>query len=580
MIVPMDKIHLIVQQKDVSSALRGLQEFGAVHVEHQEELKSESIVKLETDIARLKETHEILLAQKTIVQPKESDDLSARVDLILQRATKIRELEDVNSELEVRIKNWEEWGDFNPRDFEHLADKGFYIALAELLESEIVALPKDIVVEVISQKGKAVKCMLISEEPIDASIKTVRLPEDGLDLMKATFSRQKAEVNDLNIKLKENCRYLDHISKELSAKEDELKFQEAATGMKQDSIISILKGYCPKESSANLSDLSQKMGWGFLAEEPTEEDVVPTQLKNSEWIQLSKPALDLIEILPGYEEVDVSPIFLYFFTLFFAMLIGDAGYGTIFFLLVAFLGFKFKGKIDKTIIRAGFLFTGATILFGVLSGSYFGQAWLPDIIQPIVPWLTVSENVQWFCFTIALVHLNIARMWAAKNKFPEITFLGEIGWLAIIWGMYYLANMFVLGTDFPAFGAPLIFGGAALAFFFAQPLKEFSKKAPMNAIPFVLGVIGAGTDIISYIRLFAVGLATVAVADAANNMLMSMGGVGGFILFVVLHFLNLILALLAILVHAIRLNVLEFSGHLGLEWSGTKYNPFRMKLTN
>lgn len=111
------------------------------------------------------------------------------------------------------------------------------------------------------------------------------------------------------------------------------------------------------------------------------------------------------------------------------------------------------------------------------------------------------------------------------------------------------------------------------------PPWELPKKIGQEAIPFLLGIIGAGTDIVSYIRLFAVGVATVAVADAANSMWgVASLGVFSYVLFIFLHLLNMVLALMAILVHAVRLNVLEFSGHLGLEWAGVKYQPLQKTL--
>ncbi|VAX35492.1 V-type ATP synthase subunit I [hydrothermal vent metagenome] len=242
----------------------------------------------------------------------------------------------------------------------------------------------------------------------------------------------------------------------------------------------------------------------------------------------------------------------------------------------AFIHFKFGKKMeDKTPFYLMYVLTAFTCLWGVLTGTYFGQAWLPASVSPVIPWLNDFTNVQLLCFSIALVHLSIARGWAALAKFPSITFLSEVGWLLIVWGMFFVANMFVLGMAFPAFAKFFFILGIPLAFFFMVEPKDFLKSVGMEIVPFFLNVISAGTDLVSYIRLFAVGLATIAVADATNSMAGIVPPLATPVVLLFGHTLNLILALMAILVHAIRLNVLEFSGQLGLEWAGIGYNPFK-----
>jgi V/A-type H+-transporting ATPase subunit I len=179
------------------------------------------------------------------------------------------------------------------------------------------------------------------------------------------------------------------------------------------------------------------------------------------------------------------------------------------------------------------------------------------------------------CFTIAIIHLSIARIWSAVSKFPSTTAISDVGWLLILWGMYFMANYFVLNMALPPITKFLLSVGGILALIFMAPLKEAFSTVPKQIIPFFLSFIGAFTDIVSYIRLFAVGLATVAVADATNAMVIDLPLIAKVIVLTIGHTLNLILAAMAILVHGIRLNVLEFSGHLSLEWTGFKYSPFR-----
>ncbi|MFT5386915.1 MAG: V/A-type H+-transporting ATPase subunit I [Candidatus Omnitrophota bacterium] len=579
MIVDMKKIHLIVQAKDVSGALKKLRTIGHVHVEHQEDLKDAMLTEIREDITVLENVRRVLQEQKNDVPQVESDDLEARADLIMERLALVDELTESMDARKKHIDYWEQWGDFNPQDIRDLKDKGLHVELCELTKEEKSSFDKSVVVEAISQKGKKALSVLVSEEAINLPCEPIRLPQVGLKALQHKQCLDHERLAEARTKLKENARYINFVNENITELEDTLNFQEVKKGMRAEEELSVLKGFCPEESCAQLEDVAKNEQWALLVEDITEEDNPPTLLKNSKLVNLSKPALDVIEILPGYKELDVSAVFLIFFTLFFAMLIGDAAYGAIFAIGTVIAHIKLGKKMtDKTPFLLMYMLTGFTILWGVLTGTYFGQQWLPDSVQPVLPWLNEAVNVQWLCFTIALVHLTLARVWAAIVKLPSITFLSEIGWALIIWGMYFVANMFVLNKPLPVFATWFLMAGIPMALFFMFPPKEI-KKVGQEVIPFVLGVIGAGTDIISYIRLFAVGLATVAVADAANSMPEALPGVGvGLMIF--LHMLNLILAAMAILVHAIRLNVLEFSGHLGLEWVGSKYNPFKITKKN
>jgi V/A-type H+-transporting ATPase subunit I len=168
--------------------------------------------------------------------------------------------------------------------------------------------------------------------------------------------------------------------------------------------------------------------------------------------------------------------------------------------------------------------------------------------------------------------LTAARARKAIFKAPHISFLSEIGWVFIIWAMFFFARMFVLGADLPGFVNMFFFVGFPLIMLFTNPNKNIFKAISSVVINLPLDAISAFTDVVSYIRLYAVGLATVAVADSANQM--------SIFWILLLHTVNIILAAMAILVHGIRLNILEFSGHLGMEWTGIEYDPLRKKNQN
>jgi len=175
-------------------------------------------------------------------------------------------------------------------------------------------------------------------------------------------------------------------------------------------------------------------------------------------------------------------------------------------------------------------------------------------------------------FTIGIIHLTVARLLAASKKLPSPTAVADVGWVLILWCVYFVANQLVLSEPMPGFAMYLLYGGVALVGLFANFQKNIIKGLLLSLGNLPLDIISSFSDIVSYIRLFAVGIATVTVAASFNDMA---GGIAAPLVLVLGHGLNIILAMMSVLVHGVRLNMLEFSGHLGQEWSGKEYKPFK-----
>jgi len=157
-----------------------------------------------------------------------------------------------------------------------------------------------------------------------------------------------------------------------------------------------------------------------------------------------------------------------------------------------------------------------------------------------------------------------------------------VGWILMTWTMFFAATFFVCGDPFPM-PLGMIMGGTGLALIvlFMTPVNRLKNEFIHHAM-LPLTVISNFVDVVSYVRLFAVGMASVQVAQSFNTMSLQMAAgrvwaapivalilVGG-------HGLNILLSALSVLVHGIRLNTLEFSSHIGLQWAGLKYRPFSM----
>jgi V/A-type H+-transporting ATPase subunit I len=292
------------------------------------------------------------------------------------------------------------------------------------------------------------------------------------------------------------------------------------------------------------------------------------------------------------------------------MIFGDGAYGILLTVAVLFLMIKnlFTGKKNPALLPLGLILGISTMIWGLVTCTWFGLTpeQLPDWIKAIsIPAissaypkgpgeLSTDQNLQIFCFSLALIQLTVAHVKGMARNRKSLKFFGELGSMLQLWGMFYVVLSLVVSSEFFAIGK-VVYGipiglvsigciavGFILSFIFAN--YEGSVLASVlesckGIITVLLGVVNIFSDIISYIRLWAVGLAGAAISNTVNTMAGPLFGHALLFVFALLlcvggHGLNMILNLLSVIVHGVRLNTLEFSSHLGMSWSGIKYAPF------
>ena len=192
-----------------------------------------------------------------------------------------------------------------------------------------------------------------------------------------------------------------------------------------------------------------------------------------------------------------------------------------------------------------------------------------------------------FCFIVGTLQLSLACVMNIHRKVgkKDLSAVADIGWLLMIDALYFLVLMLVISAqvNVTMVGTVVGVGFVLVVLFGAQgPGIPFGKGLAGGAAGLFttfLNSISAFSNIISYIRLFAVGMASLAIAQSFNSMasglLEGYALPAGILILVIGHGLNLIMALLSVVVHGVRLNLLEFSGQLGMEWTGFTYDPFR-----
>ncbi|MBU4212945.1 MAG: hypothetical protein KKD33_10225 [Verrucomicrobia bacterium] len=266
-------------------------------------------------------------------------------------------------------------------------------------------------------------------------------------------------------------------------------------------------------------------------------------------------------------------------SVFVAILVGDGGYGLLFLGLTALLRWKWKAAPPNLLPLLGIL-SVATMIWGVLTGSYFGIQNLPaPLKQWKIEWLGHEANLENMCFFLGATHLTVAHAWNVIRQRHSVTAIGQAGWIGLAWTMYFVACYFVLDRPMPGFVLWLFGISLVAVVLFMVPFRQL-KTEWQNYCVLPFTVLGNFGDVVSYMRLYIVGSASATLILAFNELAIGKGvhsvwaGLAAALIIFVAHVLNISLSALAVLVHGVRLNALEFSSHLGIQWAGIKYAPF------
>ena len=632
MIVPMKKIRLVVLDSERTESVSRLRKLGLLHVETVA-TSTDSLVSLEESLARVRQAASIILENKgkekdkkgavAPAAPSGKEEGLALADKVLAlNAAKTASMENA-ARLQVELDRIASWGDVNPADFAYLAERDVHLFAFEMAADDFTALSDSVTTVTLSRDKKSVRCVIASPvdllpESLPESARQLALPEKSSAEMRAEIEAEGKSVEKANADiaaLAVQKAVLDGAEKVLlkeiefetvRASMQEISFseeegEEAAAAASAPAPVAgefaapslvWIAGYAPAEKAPVIIEAAKQNNWACISDDPAEEDNVPTQLKNNKVVNLISPVLDFLGTVPGYHEVDISAWFLLFFGIFVAMIFGDAGYGALL-TIISIIGIAKTAKKGVPIAMYMLLYLSVmTVLWGVITCTWFAipPERLPQALRSIAIWAFSSENpesstnIQVFCFVLALVQMSIAHIVCIIRNIKSPKFLGDLGSLLMLVGMFFVvlylvvdSEKYPLGTDKIA----MIGVGFVLNFVFtnyAGKLGAAIKESFQNIISMLLGVVNVFGDIMSYIRLWAVALAGGAIAQTVNQMAGPM--FGGFLLFAgililfVGHGLNLIMNVLSVIVHGVRLNILEFSTHIGLTWSGFKYEPF------
>jgi V/A-type H+-transporting ATPase subunit I len=581
MIVKMKKLTLLCTRSSQERTLAALRDLGAVHLQHVQPPEGSDLDEARNLSSHIQRVLEVLPKHPHAAPSGKTayETVQAVWNLIHRDQALTEQMEA----LDMEIRRYEPFGSFSPSTIRELAAKGIGVKLYKAPAKELLKIPEGVSMVELSRTRNTVCFALIGRDGVTADAEEVPLPAQSLADMRKQLETLRVESERMDAGFHSFSGDRTALVALAGEADDRIHYLEARSGMGSAEEIVYLCGFFPGEQESAVRKAAADNGWAALIRDIASEDNPPTLLRNPKWVEPIKAVFDMIGVTPGYHEVDISAAFLVFFSIFFAMLVGDAGYGVLFLILTLVGKFKFR-KAPQQVFNLLLITSTCTIVWGVLTGTYFGASEIPAVLKSLRSgWLTgegADAHLMLLCFVIGATHLTIAHAWNAIRICNTWQVLAQIGWIGSTWTMFFAARTMVLGEVFPPLMLNVLWSSIALILLFMNPVNKI-KAEWFNYVILPLNIVSNFVDLVSYLRLFAVGAAGFAVANAFNQMAVEAGAgrfLGGLITAVIIfaaHTLNIMLSAMGVMVHGIRLNTLEFSGHIGVQWAGRKYNPFR-----
>ncbi len=581
MIVPMKRVFVVGRETIRAALLEAVRAAGVLHVEPIGPVRAPAgdaarvVERLERAIGML-EGEAVAGARPDVSAEAAAEEAlsldKARAEVIGRREAVVRQLAEL-----------EPWGDVRLSEVEALHAQGLHLTFASLPRADVGHVRADVVQELHGLPRGRVLVGVASRGGVDlpASAEVLELPATDRPTL-------RIELEALEVRLAAGAARLSCLRHLVGAMREraaalrvEAEIAKVTAGALSDDVFFGLQGWVPASRVEVLQAAVAACPGVVVARDPSDDEAPPTLLRPPAWARPVSGLMEMLGLTPGYREVDVSVGFMVAVPLFAAILISDAGYGALVALAPLLVYKRAVGALGKQLTHFLVVIGVVSVIWGALTGSVFGV----DVAKALTggpPLIAISQEegpmrlLMYMCFTIGAVHLSLAHLWRAALLWPQRVALGKVGWAMFLWGMYGVVTMFVLkapmgwNTPWPY----LLCVGAGLAVLFGAAEKGVLKSVLVGLANFPLSALSTFSDIMSYVRLMAVGLAGSVLAVSFNELAASAGVVMKVPILLFGHGLNIGLCLIALFAHGVRLNVLEFSNNFGLEWSGAAYRPY------
>lgn len=593
---------MLAHEKDHEALMSSLQDLGVLHLEKKKDEENEELEHaihyrntLLSIIKRLDRFSESILAGKPPEKP-----INQVVKEILSLEEKIDHLALQNEADQKEYEKLQLWGDYTYQQFQPLTDRGYRVYLCSTTKKAFETLDlSDFYYQEVNRVQQEVYFVVFSrEKELSIPVEFFQLPKKSPADLEARIKETQAEIATLEEQLKAYKPYLSDLQKAHLQATDQVELLEArhSSSLLAGGNLVHIEGWFPDHQEKDVLAFLEIEKTAYYIRPPETDEDVPVLLKNPGYTRLFEPITRIFE-LPNYYEADLTPFIAVFYPILFAYCLGDAGYG---FVLAAMMlgGFFTFLKEQKSVAILGFILGVFTMVMGLVkSGSLFGimlvegheYAWISYLSQFV--YIPDDSEFLFNAFNVALmigvVQIIVGVIISIYNKAKyekSLVAISAVGKLfivvALIW--IFLADMQNMTqlSPYSNVRTALLIVGILLVVFFHQTDTPIGKRAASSVMPLFFIFTGILGDILSYVRLFALGLASSVLGLVVNQIGQQImeGNWLSFalgILFLIFgHTLNFGIAALGSFVHPLRLTFVEFYGNADFKGKGVTYKPF------
>ena len=606
MITKMKKLTFLVYHKEYEEFLNSLRELGVVHIVEKQQGAADN-TELQENIRlfnRLAATLKLLQNQKhekNAVIATEGGTATRGMQVL----DEVDALQTEHGKLSQQLQSYakekevlEVWGNFEPTGIQKLKDAGYIIGFyscsegnyKEEWETEYNAM----IVNRISSKVFFVTVTKGGEE-VDLDVEQAKLPAYSLSRLEALYdtTEQAIEGNEKKlVALSETD--IPSLKAALKELQSQIEFSKVVLSSEQTAgdKLMLIEGWAPAYSKVEIEVYLNDAHVYYEITDPMPGDNVPIRLNNKGFFAWFEPICKLY-MLPKYNELDLTPFFAPFFMVFFGLCLGDSGYGL--FLFLGATAYRLLAKkvtpSMKSIISLIQVLSASTFFCGLLTGTFFG-ANIYDLDWPIVQRLkhaVLMDNNDMFRLSLILgvIQILFGMVLKAVNQTIQFGFkyaIATIGWIILlvstaVSALFSSSELLSMGGT--AYKVVLCISGAMI-FLFNTPGKNIFMNIGLglwDSYNMVTGLLG---DVLSYVRLFALGLSGGILAGVFNSLAVGMspdnviaGPIVMVLIFVIGHAINMFMNVLGAMVHPMRLTFVEFFKNSGYEGGGKEYKPFK-----
>lgn len=605
MVRKMKKFSFLVYHKDYDTFLQELRELGLIHVAKLDKEVPESD-ELNSFVAQLKN---LQAAKKTIdkavsEEKEKAPTNAADVELGYTIPSKIEEIQEAVAKLQQQIQAAKRehdillpWGHFEKENISRLKEAGykinFFSIQKSLYKEEWESTYNATVINDMSSRLHFITISKQDNVSEELALEPIELPDISLNDLSALITSLENKLKEEDNKLKALAQDIPSIDAAIEDIESHISLKEVmlSTDRVADSKLMLMIGWAPAEMESEIVSYLQSKDAYYEVKDPTPEDDVPIMLNNNKFFKLFEPITKLY-MLPKYNELDLTGYFAPFFMIFFGLSLGDIGYGLFLFVVATAVKLWKKSTLKdsmKSVLSLVQVLGVSAFFCGFLTGGFFG-AQLYDLDTPITNML--KENVFFnndMMFTLSIVlgiiQIMFGMILKAINRIIQFGFvhgISTIGWIVLLLSIVF-STLFPAALPMMSTPHLIILAVSGVAIFFVNtPGKNIFLNLGLglwDTYNMATGLLG---DILSYVRLFALGLSGGILASVFTSLAVGMspdniiiGPIVTVLIFVIGHGINIFMNTLGAIVHPMRLTYVEFFKNSDFEGGGQKYQPFQ-----